>query len=364
MNAETSDRLYLDDALNILPQLPAACVDLVFADPPYNLQLKSELWRPDHSHVNAVNDEWDHFGSFGAYDAFTRQWLQQVRRLMKPDATIWVSGTYHNIFRVGTIMQNLGFWILNTVVWYKHNAMPNFRGMRLKNDVEFIIWAKYQENSHYLYHHHFMKHFNDSAPGKQLGCVWQIKTCGGAERLRDEHGERLHPTQKPEALLERIILASSRPGQTVLDPFIGTGTSAVVARRFLRHWIGVEQHEPYYHAALQRISATQALPASDPRITSVYDEHLPRVAFRKLIKYGYLHAGQSLYLHNPDCEAIILENGTLQIGTIEGSIHQLASLLTGIPSQNGWKHWEYRDESGIFHSINQLRQIYRSQQQI
>lgn len=364
MNAEYLDRLYLDDVLHILPELPAACVDLVFADPPYNLQLKSELWRPDHSHVNAVNDDWDQFGSFAAYDVFTWRWLQEVRRLMKPSATIWVSGTYHNIFRVGTIMQNLGFWILNTVVWYKRNAMPNFRGMRLKNDVEFIIWAKYQEKSRYLYHHHFMKHFNDFNPGKQLGCVWQIRTCCGAERLRDEHGARLHPTQKPEELLQRIILASSRPGQVVLDPFIGTGTTAVVARRLLRHWIGVEQHEPYFRAAEKRINMTQPLLASDPRITEVYGEHLPRVAFRKLVKCGYLHAGQSLYLHQPDCEATIMENGKLRVGSMQGSIHQLASLLKKTPAQNGWKHWEYMDEGGVLHPIDDLRQIYRTQHAI
>jgi DNA modification methylase len=359
MTTDCCDNIFLDDALTVLPELPAASVDLVFADPPYNLQLRNDLWRPNHTYVEAVDEEWDQFDSFATYDEFTRIWLKEVRRIMKPTATIWVSGTYHNIFRVGTIMQNLGFWILNTVAWYKHNAMPNFRGMRLKNDVEFIIWAKYAEKSRYLFHHHYMKQYNDFTPDKQLGSVWQIKSCGGPERLRTADGIRLHPTQKPEDLLERIILASSRPGQTILDPFVGTGTSAVIAKRFRRHWIGIEKYEPYFRAAVERIATTRPLPANDPRIMDVYEERLPRVAFKKLVKAGYLRPGQTLYLEEPESEATILENGRLRIGTIQGSIHQLASLLRGIPSQNGWKFWQYVDESGKRHSIDQLRKRYR-----
>ena len=347
------------DSLAILPTLPADSVDLVFADPPYNLQLKGDLYRPNHSLVDAVTDEWDKFDDFAEYDEFTRAWLLEVRRVMKPTATIWVSGTYHNIFRVGTVLQNLGFWILNTVSMMKYNAMPNFRGTRLKNDVEFIIWAKYAEDSRYIYHNHLMKRFNDYNEGKQLGSVWQINTVIGQERVRDKEGRKLHPTQKPEELLKRIILASSKPDALVLDPFAGTGTTPAVAKKLRRNYIAIERDAEYYAAACERVQAIEPLPAKHELITATSRENLPRVAFKKLLKKNYLQVGQTLYLDDPSREATITSNAKLKIGEQIESIHKLACLLKNVPSINGWKVWYYTDDAGKRRPIDYLRKQFR-----
>jgi modification methylase len=352
------NRILQGDTLDILPQLPAGCVDLIFADPPYNLQLQQDLWRPNMTRVDAVDDAWDQFDSFSAYDAFTREWLAAARRVMKETATIWVSGTYHNIFRVGAIMQDLGFWILNTVTWQKTNAMPNFRGVRLRNDAEFIIWAKYSEKSRYTFNHHLMKRFNE---GKQLGSVWAIRACGGPERLRDAAGRRLHPTQKPEELLTRIIAASSRPGDLVLDPFLGSGTTAVIAQRLHRNWIGIEREPVYYRAAKKRIKAVIPVAADDPLLTDIA-ERRKRIPFRILLEHGYLEEGQILYLDKPDSAAIILANGHLQANGYTGSIHKVGAQLKRVPSCNGWAHWYYIDPTtGGRVVIDTLRERIRSQ---
>lgn len=345
------------DIFDLLPQLADCSVDLVFADPPYNLQLQGELWRPNMTRVDAVDDEWDQFETFAAYDTFTRAWLTETRRVMKDTATIWVSGTYHNIFRVGAIMQDLGFWILNTVAWYKTNATPNFRGVRLKNDLEFIIWAKKWEKASYTFNHHQAKQFNN---GKQLGSMWSIPSCGGQERLRDAEGKRLHPTQKPEALLTRIILASSHPGDVVLDPFLGSGTTAAVARRLRRNWIGIEREETYYRAAKQRIEAEQPLPEDDPLLAPA-PRRQRRIPFRILLEQGYLQPGQLLYLDKPASSAVILENGHLRCNGYSGSIHKVGAQLKGAPSCNGWTHWYYEDaETGERVVIDRLRQQVRA----
>lgn len=353
------NKILQGNSLEILPTLPEGCADLVFADPPYNLQLKDELWRPNLTRVDAVDNDWDQFGSFADYDAFTEAWLSAVRPVMSETATIWVSGTYHNIFRVGTIMQDLGFWLLNTISWFKPNATPNFGGTRLKNDVEFVIWAKKSESSRYTFHHHVVKQFNDFAPGKQLGSVWKITATGGAERLRDDEGKKLHPTQKPEALLQRIILASSSPGDLVLDPFLGSGTTAVMAKHLRRRWIGIERDSGYIAAARDRLKQTQALPADDPLLA--LPEKKPRVPFSQLLAVGYLQVGEPLYLDRPEHEAIIQANGKLCAGGASGSIHRLGAALKGTPSCNGWKHWSYKDEAGDLHPIDTLRQQYRAQ---
>jgi DNA modification methylase len=355
------NRMTQGDSLEILPQVPENSVDLVFSDPPYNLQLKQDLWRPNHTQVVAVTDEWDKFDSFKDYDDFTYDWLKAVRRVMKPTATIWVSGTYHNIFRVGAIMQTMGFWLLNTVTWFRPNAMPNFRGTRLKNDVEFIIWAKYSEASRYTFHHHLMKRFNDFSPEKQLGSVWQIKLCGGAERLRDENGDKLHSTQKPESLLERIILASSKPDDLVLDPFAGTGTTAAVAKRLRRQYIAIEQDELYHQASIERIEKVKPLAKTDELIQAVYHEKPPRVAFKKLLKAGYVKIGQKLYLDDPTIEAVVTENAKLKTGGKMGSIHSLACILKDVPSTNGWRHWFYEAEDGKRYPIDVLRRRYAAE---
>ncbi|HVO71407.1 MAG TPA: DNA methyltransferase, partial [Aggregatilineaceae bacterium] len=292
------------DTLEILPTLPKASIDLIFADPPYNLQLQQELWRPNLTHVDAVDDEWDQFDDFAAYDAFTRAWLDASRQVMKDTATIWISGTYHNILRVGAIMQDLGFWILNMVTWFKPNAMPNFRGTRLKNDVEFVLWAKRAEKGSYTFNHHLMKQFNE---GKQLGSMWTIPVCGGQERLKDAAGKKLHPTQKPEELLKRIIVASSKRGDIVLDPFLGSGTTAAIAKLLDRRWIGIERDPIYIQAAQARIDAIQ------PLLLEELGEYSPRekpqkVPFDILLEKGYLRPGQILYLDSPESTAVILED--------------------------------------------------------
>jgi len=352
------NQMICGDSLEILPQLPENSIDVVFADPPYNLQLKQDLWRPNHTQVVAVNDEWDQFDSFKAYDDFTRTWLKMVKRVMKPDSSIWVSGTYHNIFRVGTIMQNLGFWLLNTVGWMKYNAMPNFRGMRLKNDIEFIIWAKYNEDSRYTFNHHLMKRFNDFGEGKQLGSVWKINTCVGPERVRDEEGNKLHPTQKPIELLKRIILASTMPGDIILDPFAGTGTTVAMAKRLRRQYISIEQDEVYYNASVERVKKVKPLAEKHELIQAVYTEKPPRIAFKKLLAAGYVKEGQKLYLDEPATEATVTKNAKLKTDKQTGTIHSLARTLKEVRSINGWKHWYYVDDAGKRHQIDRLRHEY------
>jgi len=351
------------DTLAILPTIPARSVDLIVADPPYNLQLQQELWRPNMTLVDAVDDDWDQFEDFAQYDAFTRAWLTAARRVMKDRASIWVSGTYHNIFRVGAIMQDSGFWILNTVAWYKSNATPNFRGVRLKNDLEFVIWAKKTEKASYTFNNHQVKQFNN---GKQLGSMWAIPATGRDERLKGADGKKLHPTQKPEALLTRIIVASSNPGDIVLDPFVGSGTTAVVAKRLHRRWIGIEQDETYYNAALRRLDQVQPLLIGDPLLETAAQNKPARVPFAKLIECGYLQPGQTLYLDKPDLTAVILADGQVQANGYTGSIHKVGAQLKNAPSCNGWAHWSYLDAAdrvrpGQRALIDRLRERVRSE---
>jgi modification methylase len=351
------DQIIQGNALEVLPTLPESCVDLVFADPPYNLQLQQELWRPNMTRVDAVDEEWDQFDNFAAYDDFTRAWLLAVRRVMKPTATIWISGTYHNIFRVGTLLQDLGFWLLNTIAWFKPNAMPNFRGTRLKNDVEFVIWAKYAEKSRYTFNHHEMKQFNE---GKQLGSMWTIPVCGGPERLKDEYGKKLHPTQKPEELLKRIVLASSNPGDVVLDPFVGSGTTAAIARLMRRHWLGIDSDEAYVRAARARVNSTMPLNIHDPLLQTSSQQKPVRIPFNLLLEKGCLRPGQTLYLRQSKHRAEILADGRLQANGFVGSIHRLGAQLKGVPSCNGWTQWYYDDEeTGQRRPLDVLRKRVR-----
>ncbi len=349
------------NALDVLPTLTEASADMIFADPPYNLQLQGDLWRPNLTRVDAVDDAWDQFGGFSAYDDFTRAWLTASRRVLKDTGTIWVSGTYHNIFRVGSLLQDLGYWILNTIIWHKPNAMPNFRGTRFKNDVEFVIWAKKTPKDRYTFQHHHMKHLN---AGKQMGSVWTIPLCSGSERLRDADGKKLHPTQKPEALLERIILASSQPGDLILDPFFGSGTTGAVAKRLRRRWIGIEREAVYADAAQRRIDAVVPYQLDHP----LFERHdrirrAPRIGIRRLLEAGYLQAGQQLLLDRPSVRATILDNGLLQLddGRV-GSIHGLASLLKGVPSCNGWTHWRLiHGEGESAEPLDTVRRLYRAE---
>lgn len=345
------------DCVRLMRELPAESVDVIFADPPYNLQLKQPLWRPDNTKVNPVDDDWDEFGGSDPHDAFTRQWLQAARRLLKPRSSIWVCGTYHSIYRVGAIMQALGYWLMNGVAWYKRDATPNFNGTRLKNDVEFLVWAKRDEDAKYTFNYQPLKQFND---GKQLGSMWDIPKVKRYEQILDADGDRVHSTQKPEALLERVMVASTRPNDLILDPFFGSGTTGVVAKQLGRRWLGIELETTYIETAQQRINAAEPLPATDPLMQQPVDHRARRVSFQTLIKQGYLSVGQQLWLKGTDYAVTITPNGRLAYGERVETIHIMCRHLLNVPSCNGWTVWRYTDEDGTRRPINHLRQQYRA----
>src|SRR5450755_2751441 len=316
----SSTRIVVGDCVAEMSKLQASSVDLVFADPPYNLQLKGDLKRPDESHVDAVNNDWDKFSSFAAYDDFTRAWLLACRRVMKPSATLWVIGSYHNIFRVGAIMQDLGFWVLNDIVWRKSNPMPNFRGRRFTNAHETMIWAARDEKAKgYTFNYEALKAGNEDV---QMRSDWTLPLCTGEERLKNPDGKKLHPTQKPETLLARVILSSSRPDDLVLDPFCGTGTTGTVAKRLGRRFIGVERDADYAAAARQRIAAAEPLPAASvaPFMTA---REAPRVPFASLIERGLLAAGARLVDAKRRHRALVRADGAITLGETVGSIHRI-----------------------------------------
>ncbi len=333
------DRILEGDCLDVLSGLPAESVDLVFADPPYNLQLQNELRRPDHSLVDGVNAHWDRFTSFAEYDAFTRDWLSACRRVLKPTGTLWVIGSYHNIYRVGAILQDLGFWILNDVVWIKSNPMPNFRGVRFTNAHETLIWAQKEQGAKYTFNHQTMKAINEDL---QMRSDWYMPLCVGRERLRS-NGVKLHPTQKPASLLYRIINASTNPGDVVLDPFFGTGTTGEAAIRLGRHWIGIEKEEDYIHAARERLAAVNPDEMGEIPLKNTDLRQRIRLPFGALLEYGYLHPGDSLYLGAESAvHAVISPEGKLTVDGLTGSIHSIATRLQGRQS-NGWMDWFYFD---------------------
>ncbi|MCW4462623.1 DNA methyltransferase [Sphingomonas sp. BT-65] len=333
--------------------LPAASIDMIFADPPYNLQLGGDLNRPDGSFVDAVTDDWDKFDSLNAYDAFTRAWLAEAHRILKPNGTIWVIGSYHNIFKVGSAIQDLGFWILNDIIWRKANPMPNFKGTRFTNAHETLIWASMGEKAKYTFNYRSMKTLNDEL---QMRSDWEFPICGGQERLK-KNGTKVHPTQKPEALLYRVMLACTKPGDVILDPFFGTGTTGAVAKRLRRHWIGIEREGNYVEAAQERIAA--ALPLDESAVTTMMaPRQAPRVAFGTLIETGYLTPGAVLSDTKRRWRAVVKADGSLlsDCGTA-GSIHKVGATLQGAPSCNGWTFWHYEAEDGL-KPIDALRQTY------
>ena len=340
------------NCIEVLNALLENSVDLIFADPPYNLQLQKDLYRPNMTKVDAVNDGWDKFENFKAYDEFTSNWLSASRRVLKDTGTIWVIGSYHNIYRVGTIMQDLGFWILNDVLWIKTNPMPNFRGVRFTNAHETMIWAQKKKGAKYTFNHHSMKALNDEL---QMRSDWEIPLVTGKKRIKS-NGTKAHSTQKPEALLYRVIMASSKVGDVVLDPFFGSGTTGAVAKKLGRNWIGIEQDKKYVKVAQKRIDAVIE---SDPEAIEVEKPKQPRVPFGALLESGYLLPGQSLFFARNGKKAKILSNGHLKCGDVTGSIHGVArALMNGAPV-NGWDAWFYKDENGIRHSIDDLRKQYR-----
>ena len=344
------DQVLRGDSVEMMRMLPAASVHCVFADPPYNLQLRGELRRPDDSLVDGVNDDWDRFTDFAAYDAFTREWLGECRRLLRKDGTIWVIGAYHNVFRIGAILQDLGFWVLNDVIWRKSNPMPNFRGRRFTNAHETLIWAARGRDSRYRFNYQAMKSLNDDL---QMRSDWLIPLCTGAERLRNAHGLKLHPTQKPEALLHRVLLASTAPDDIVLDPFLGSGTTAVVARKLHRHYIGIERHPAYVEAALGRILAARPMPDGG-LATRANPREAPRVPFGSLVERGLVPAGSTLMDRQRRVVAVVAADGTLTCGAHTGSIHKVGSLVQNAPSCNGWTFWHIERE-GTLVQIDVLR---------
>ena len=350
------DAILVGDCVEHLRALPAASVDLVFADPPYNLQLEGALSRPDQSVVDAVDDDWDKFASFSAYDAFTRSWLGAVRRVMKPQATLFVIGSYHNIFRVGSILQDLGFWILNDIVWRKANPMPNFRGRRFTNAHETMIWASRDANAKaYTFNYEMLKSGNEDV---QARSDWFLPLCTGAERLKDAGGRKAHPTQKPEALVTRALLAASNVGDVVLDPFFGTGTTGAVARRLRRGFIGVERDAGYAEAARARIAAVEPLPEATVAPAPTRRQEA-RVAFASVVESGLVRPGEELVDVKGRHRARVRVDGTLHVGPAIGSIHKIGALAQGLPACNGWTFW-HLERAGKRVLIDELRTAIRA----
>ena len=350
-SANWLDTIIKGDCVAAMEKLPEKSVDLVFADPPYNLQLDGDLHRPDQSKVDAVDDAWDQFDSFAAYDAFTRAWLLAARRVLKPTGSIWVIGSYHNIFRVGTVLQDLGFWVLNDIIWRKTNPMPNFRGRRFQNAHETMIWAsRDQKAKGYTFNYDAMKAANDDL---QMRSDWLFPICTGSERLKDDNGDKVHPTQKPEALLARVMLSSSKPGDVVLDPFFGSGTTGAVARRLGRHFVGVEREQSYIDAATARIEAVEPLRTIDLSVMAGKRAE-PRVAFVSLVEAGLIAPGAVLTDSRRRWQASVRADGTLSSGDKSGSIHRLGAMVQGLDACNGWTFWHFED-AGALKPIDELR---------
>lgn len=345
------DQILRGECVETMRTLPSGSVDCVFADPPYNLQLRGELRRPDDSLVDGVDDDWDKFSDFQEYDRFTRAWLTEARRVLHKDGTIWVIGSYHNIFRIGAILQELGFWILNDIVWRKSNPMPNFRGRRFTNAHETLIWAARSEDSRYRFNYQAMKALNDDV---QMRSDWYLPLCTGNERLRNEHGLKLHPTQKPESLLHRVLLASTTVDDVVLDPFTGSGTTPAMARRLRRRFIGIERHPDYVEAALKRVASETPL-ADDAVVTTQDKREAPRVPFGSLVEQGLLPVGTALCDKKQRVNATVSPDGTLVSGSKRGSIHKLGAQLTNAPSCNGWTFWHF-ERNGELLPLDVLRQ--------
>lgn len=344
------------DCVEVMNSLPEGSVDLIFADPPYNLQLRGDLHRPDNSRVDAVDDAWDQFGSFAAYDRFTQDWLAAARRLLKPGGAIWVIGSYHNIFRVGAELQNQGFWILNDVVWRKSNPMPNFRGKRLTNAHETLIWASKTEGARYTFNYEALKSLNE---GIQMRSDWTLPICTGGERLKDAAGAKAHPTQKPESLLHRVLVGTTNPGDVVLDPFFGTGTTGAVAKMLGRDYIGIEREAAYREVAERRLSRVRRLDAS-ALTTTTSKRAEPRVPFGQVVERGMLRPGEELVSVNTRHTARVRADGSLIGRDVRGSIHQVGAALEGAPSCNGWTYWHFRRDGQMI-PIDILRQQIRAE---
>jgi modification methylase len=350
------DQVIEGDCVAGMNALPEASCDLIFADPPYNLQLRGDLHRPDQSKVDAVDDAWDQFDSFAEYDRFTREWLGAARRVLKDTGSIWVIGSYHNIFRVGSALQDLGFWILNDVIWRKSNPMPNFRGKRFTNAHETLIWATKNPKQQYTFNYEAMKALNDEL---QMRSDWTLPICSGGERLKNAEGQKAHSTQKPESLLHRVVVASTRPGDVILDPFFGSGTTGAVAKRLGRHFIGIEREKTYADIARARI--VQIIPADNDSIEITRSKRAePRIPFGWVVERGLLPPGTVLHGTREHQKAKVRADGTLVSADAKGSIHQVGAHVQGLDACNGWTFWQF-ELNGALVPIDVLRQRLRAE---
>ena len=349
-----TNKIYNEDCLKIMKCIPDNSVDLIFADPPYNLQLKDTLLRPDQTTVKAVDEEWDKFKSYKDYDNFSKKWLSESKRILKKGGALWVIGSYHNILRVGSIIQNLNMWILNDIIWLKTNPMPNFRGTRFTNAHETLLWCTTSRTDQYTFNYQNMKQYNE---GKQMRSDWEISICSGKERIKNKNNLRAHPTQKPEALLYRVILSSTNPGDTVLDPFLGSGTTAVVAKKLKRNFIGIEKNKEYFKIAKLRIKNTTAF---DTKMVIVDKsrKHFPKVPFGELVGQGIIPPGAILSDAQNKYKAKVKADGTIITDLCKGSIHKVGASLQGLPSCNGWDFW-YLNKKNNKKQIDQIRKDYR-----
>ncbi len=349
------NKIIKGDCIEVLKEIPEDSVDLIFADPPYNLQLQGELYRPNQTRVDGVDDKWDQFSSFEEYDKFTHDWLKGCKRVLKKDGTIWVIGSYHNIFRVGNIMQDLGFWTLNDVIWIKTNPMPNFKGTRFNNAQETLIWAAKSQKSKYTFHYKSMKAFGDD---KQMRSDWYIPICNSKERIK-LNGEKAHSTQKPEALLYRIIVSTSNPGEIVLDPFMGSGTTGTVAKKLGRNFIGIEKETSYVKVANERIKKAKRI--DKELLLYTIEDKKPKVPFGNLIESGFVKVGDFLYSKDKKYKAQVLANATLKWDNKVGSIHKISAEIVGKVSNNGWTFWYIKDKKGNLILIDEIRNDYIKQ---
>lgn len=347
------NKIYQGDCIELMKNIPDNSVDLIFADPPYNLQLNGELYRPNQTKVDAVDDEWDKFSTMEEYDKFTYSWMQECRRILKNTGSFWVIGTYHNIFRVGAILQNIGFWILNDIIWIKTNPMPNFKGTRFNNAHETLIWATKSKSSNYTFHYHSMKAMNDDL---QMRSDWLIPICQGTERIKI-NGQKAHSTQKPAELLYRIILSTSNPGDIVLDPFCGSGTTAAVAKRLGRRFISFDKEELYVKIASERVNKIK--PIDKKLLEYKVEKRKPKVPFGNLIEKGYIKIGETLFSRDGRFKAIVLADASLEGDGIVGSIHKVSAYYLGKESNNGWSFWYVKRDNKLI-CIDELRHDYEN----
>ena len=350
------DTILHGDCLDLLADLPEGEFDAVFADPPYNLQLNGDLYRPNQTRVDGVEEAWDQFSGFAAYDAFTRAWLTGCRRVLKDTGTLWVIGSYHNIYRVGGILQDLDFWMLNDIVWRKTNPMPNFRGRRFTNAHETLLWCAKSADARYVFNYQAMKSLNEDL---QMRSDWLLPICNGNERLKNSAGAKAHPTQKPEALLHRVVLASTKPGDTILDPFFGTGTTGAVAKLLGRHYVGIEQDAGYVELAAERLARVR--PIDDVSLLDTPTKRdLKRIPFGWLVERGYLRPGEMLFGPRKRYAAKVRADGSIVSAEDRGSIHKVGAAVQGAPACNGWTFWHIEMEGGLV-PIDVLRQKLRSE---